>query len=247
METDRRSRSSKEKARRGLSWVLVWKLKIGHRRDAKHTFQFAAAKELAWTPVIPRLVPDITAVRLISRKLIPLGSVCSVEKGPTISWKIITADPDGQRRGFSEFAEIQHNKMCICVPCRLRETGQCQGSSWSNIELPNETWVLANLSFWLYRCTFRRTKVKIALSLSGILQRSNAACIESFWAFYHALLMLPVSASRRGDYVMCGNCVASKPQAAPVPPDAMMLTCRQSGKFGIFSLPLAGIFTLSKL
>ena len=43
------------------------------------------------TPLTPRLMEEITAVMARRARLIPLGRVCSVEKGPTTSWNSISA------------------------------------------------------------------------------------------------------------------------------------------------------------
>lgn len=43
------------------------------------------------TPLTPRLMEEIIAVMARRARLIPLGRVCSVEKGPTMSWNSISA------------------------------------------------------------------------------------------------------------------------------------------------------------
>ncbi len=44
-----------------------------------------------FTPVVPKLMDEMIAVKVSSRMLIPLGRVCKVEKGPMISWKSMLA------------------------------------------------------------------------------------------------------------------------------------------------------------
>lgn len=47
---------------------------------------------LTLTPVTPRLIEEISAVRASKARLMPLGRVWSVEKGPIISWNSMTLE-----------------------------------------------------------------------------------------------------------------------------------------------------------